>query len=191
MIGYKGAGPWRTGHPPSAWFRRYRDYFTTVELPSTRMRVPSKAQVLAWKKRAGEGFVYSFQSPRYLTFTPSGAERRSLRRFLKRHRLLGSARGGVRFRLPDDLDPQAFQAWLAMLRELDLPGDYAFEGPQALEVLALKAGYAAVGLGEGPFFYLIDPDPKALPEGKGYAYFSTWERAEKALRHVRASGSSA
>jgi len=112
------------------------------------------------------------------TYLPNGQERRALRRFLRRHTLLGTARGGVRFRLPPDLEPAAFAEWLALLADLGLPGEYAFEGPRALEELALAAGHAAVNLSAGPFYYLIDPD--RLPEGSGYAYFN---RLEDALRY--------
>jgi len=175
-IGYKELFP---ELPPSARFRRYAALFNSVELPQTFRRIPEKAVVLRWARRAPEGFVYSFQAPKYLTYRPSGDERRTLRKFLRRHRLLGEHRGGVRFRLPFDLDPEAFREWLAMLEALGLPGDYAFEGRPELEALALEAGHAAVNLGEGPFRYLVDPP--ALPQGsKGYAYF---HRLEDALRY--------
>ncbi len=174
-IGYKHLFP---DLPPSARFRRYAELFDTVELPGTYHRVPDKGQVYRLRKRAPAGFRYSFQAPRYLTYRPGGKERRALRRFLRRHRLLGSARGGVRFQLPQDLDKAAFAEWLSMLAELDLPGEYAFEGTAGLEELALEAGHAAVNLATGPFYYLVDP-PR-LPDGSGYAYFS---RLEDAVRY--------
>ena len=182
LIGYKGLFP---ELPPSARFRRYAELFSTVELPQTRNRIPEKEVVLRWARRAPEGFVYSFQAPKYLTYRPSGHERRTLRKFLRRHRLLGAHRGGVRFSLPEDLDPAAFEEWLSMLAGLELPGDYAFEGTPELEALALEAGHAAVRLEEGPFLYLIEPEGP-LPEALGYAYFSGLERA---LRYsTRAQG---
>ncbi len=174
-VGYKQLFP---ELPPSARFRRYAELFATVELPQTHRRVPDKALVYRWRKRAPTGFRYSFQAPRHLAYRPGGDERRALRRFLRRHRLLGEARGGVRFCLPEGLDPGAFAEWLAMLAELGLPGDYAFQGAAALEELALAAGHAAVNLAAGRFYYLVDPP--ALPAGRGYAYF---HRLEDALRY--------
>jgi len=172
-IGYKSHFP---EVPPSARFAHYAERFSTVELPQTRNRIPEKAVVLRWARRAPEGFVYSFQAPKYLSYRPSGDERRTLRKFLRRHRLLGAHRGGVRFLLPEDLDPEAFREWLAMLNALGLPGDYAFEGRPELEALALEAGHAAVNLGEGPFLYLVDP-PAIPKEAEGYAYFHRLEDA--------------
>jgi len=182
LVGYKGLFP---ELPPSARFRQYAELFSTVELPQTRNRIPEKELVLRWARRAPEGFVYSFQAPKYLTYRPSGDERRTLRKFLRRHRLLGPHRGGVRFSLPADLEPAAFQEWLSMLAELELPGEYAFEGLPELETLALEAGHAAVHLQEGPFLYLIEPEDPPL-EARGYAYFHDLKRA---LRYsTRAQG---
>ena len=166
--------------PPSARFRRYAELFSTVELPSTHHRIPTKDLVRRWRNKAPPGFVYSFLAPRYLNYRPGSEERRTLRKFLRRHRLLGPARGGVRFLLPEALEPAAFEGWLLMLAEIAIPGDYAFEGPESLETLALKAGHAAVRLGQGPFYYLHNPT--ALPEGRGYAYF---DRLEDALFYSR------
>ncbi len=174
-IGYRGLFP---ELPPSARFARYTELFSTVELPQTRERIPDKSLVYRWRKRAPRGFRYSFQAPKYLRYRPGGEERRTLRKFLRRHRLLAEARGGVRFRLPAGLDPAAFAEWLALLAELGLPGEYAFEGEPALEELALAAGHAAVGLAAGPFLYLIEP--KTPRAGSGYAYFL---RLEDALRY--------
>ena len=182
LIGYKHRFP---ELPPSARFRRYAELFSTVELPQTRNRIPEKEVVLRWARRAPEGFVYSFQAPKYLTYRPGGEERRTLRKFLRRFSLLGRHRGGVRFSLPEDLDPAAFGEWLAMLEGLGLPGDYAFEGPRALEERALAAGHAAVRLAQGPFLYLVEPENPPL-EAPGYAYF---EDLSPALRYsTRAQG---
>ncbi len=182
LIGYQGRFP---ELPPSARFHRYAELFTTVELPQTKNRIPEKEVVLRWARRAPEGFLYSFQAPKYLTYRPGGDERRTLRKFLRRHRLLGPRRGGVRFSLPEDLDSTAFKEWLSMLAELELPGAYAFEGAPQLEALALEAGHAAVRLKEGPFLYLIDPEDPPQ-KARGFAYFHDLERA---LRYsTRAQG---
>ncbi len=165
--------------PPSARFRRYAKLFDSVELPQTYNRIPDKELVRRWVLRAPPGFVYSFRGPKHLHYRPSADERRTLRKFLRRYRLLGERRGGVRFTLPQDADPKAFSEWLAMLAELGLPGDYAFEGPPDLVELAQQTGYAAVGHEGGKFLYLIDP-PAIPPKATGYAYF---HHLEDALRY--------
>ncbi len=180
-LGYKRDAPLYEGLPYARRFARYAALFDTVELPSTRNRVPSWRTVSRWRARAPEGFRYSFLAPKHLRYTPSGTERRALRRFLRRHRALGAARGAVRFQLPEDLDPEAFAAWLQLLAEIGIPGEYAFETPRAdLARRALEAGHAVVNHPEGPFLYLIDP-PR-LPEARGYAYFSRLEDALHALK---------
>jgi len=173
LVGYREHFP---KLPPSARFRHYAALFPTVELPSTRERIPAPELVARWARQAPPGFTYSFQSPKHLQYRPTSDERRTLRKFLRRHRQLGEHRGGVRFLLPETLDPEAFREWLLLLKELGFPGDYAFDGPPELEALALAAGHAAVRLGEGRFRYLVDPP--ALPKDlSGYAYFHRLEDA--------------
>ena len=173
-IGYKHLFP---ELPPSARFRRYAELFSTVELPQTYNRIPPKEVVLRWRQKAPSGFTYSFVAPKYLSYRPSGKERRTLRKFLRRHRLLGDRRGGVRFLVPEGTDLEGFREWLSLLAELEIPGDYAFEAKGPLAEAALQAGFSVVN-GEGPFLYLIDPKEPAL--GEGYAYF---HRLEDALRY--------
>ncbi len=161
-------------------FAHYSERFRSVEIASTYHKVPSWRTISRWRARAPEGFTYSLLSPRFLGFTVNGEERRSLRRFLRRVRALGRHRGAVRFLLPEGLAELAFRAWLELLASLNLPVACAFD-TYSLELAeaALSAGHAVVNRPESPFLYLLDPNPP-LPQGSGYAYFSSLSRATSA-----------
>ena len=176
--GWPNGGDWR-GLSPRERRRRYFELFNSIELTQTYRRVPDWEMVGRWRAYAPRGFVYSWVAPRYLTYRPGGAERRGLRRFLRRHKRLGHARGGTRFVVPAGTDPAAFGEWLALLAELELPGDYAFEVGEELAQLLAPYGWIAVNR-PGAWQYTLNRPP--LPDLAGYAYYGSLEAA---LRHQR------
>ena len=167
--GWPSEGEW-AGPSPRQRRRRYFELFNSIELIQTYRRVPDWDVVSRWRAYAPQGFVYSWVAPRYLTYHPGGSERRSLHRFLRRHKRLGRARGGVRFSVPAGVDTAAFGEWLAMLAELEIPGDYAFTVGPGLAELVEARGWVAVDRPAG-WQYLIDREPKANLDG--YAYFTS------------------
>ena len=176
--GWPSGGDW-TGLSPRERRRRYFALFNSIELVQTYRRVPDGDVVGRWRAYAPQGFVYSWVAPRYLSYRPGGEERRGLRRFLRRHKRLGRARGGVRFVVPAGIDPAAFAEWLDLLAGLELPGDYAFEVRAELGALLEPYGWAAVNR-PGAWQYTLDRPPLAdLP---GYAYYGSLTAA---LRHQR------
>lgn len=183
---YLGTSGWPRGEgwdglSPRQRRRRYFELFNSVELIQTRRRVPDWDVVSRWRAYAPAGFVYSWVAPRYLSYRPGGDERRALRRFLRRHKRLGRARGGVRFVLPRNADPAAFAEWLAMLAGLELPGDYAFELPAELAGLLEPYGWVAVNQ-PGTWQYQLDRPP--LAGRNGYAYYSSLAAALGYQREV-------
>ncbi len=180
--GWPSGGDW-AGLSPRQRRRRYFALFNSIELVQTHRRVPDGDVVGRWRAYAPAGFVYSWVAPRHLGYRPSGEERRGLRRFLRRHKRLGRARGGVRFAVPDRADPVAFAEWLAMLSELELPGDYAFEAKEELSGLLEPYGWVAVNR-PGDWQYALDRPPAThLP---GYAYYGSLETAIRHQREVAA-----
>ncbi|WP_457636655.1 DUF72 domain-containing protein [Oceanithermus sp.] len=165
--------------------QRYFSLFNSIEVRETYNRVPDWELVSRRRAEAPEGFVYSWVAPRHLTYHPGGEERRSLRRFLRRHRRLGRARGAVRFLVPPKIETAAFAEWLAMLSQLGLPGDYAFSAGQELAPLLEPYGWVVVNQ-PASWQYALDarPDP-GLP---GYAYFSSLAVALRYQREVAAQG---
>jgi uncharacterized protein YecE (DUF72 family) len=181
---YLGTSGWPSegdcaGLSPRQRRRRYFTLFNSIELIQTHRRVPDWDLVGRWRAYAPAGFVYSWVAPRYLTYRPGGEERRALRRFLRRHKRLGRARGGVRFVVPAGVDPAAFGEWLAMLAELELPGDYAFEVGEGLGELLEPYGWVMVNR-PGAWQYTLDRTPAAGVHG--YAYYGSLAAA---LRHQR------
>jgi len=171
--GWPSSGEW-ANLSPRARRNRYFSLFNSVEITATYRRVPNWELVSRRRAQAPEGFVYSWLAPRHLSYRPSGRERRALRRFLRRHRRLGRARGGVRFLVPGAADPVAFAEWLAMLAELGLPGDYAFAVSEELTRLLKPYGWEAVNQ-PGSWQYTLDlPPDLRLP---GYAYYSSLSAA--------------
>jgi len=85
----------------------------------------------------------------------------------------------VRFAVPAGADPAAFAEWLALLAELGLPGDYAFEVREELGVLLEPYGWTAVNR-PGAWQYTLDRPPHA--HLLGYAYYGSLSAA---LRHQR------
>lgn len=178
--GWPSTGAW-AGLSPRVRRRRYFALFNSIELTQTYRRVPDWELVGRWRAYAPQGFVYSWVAPRYLSYRPGGAERRGLRRFLRRHKRLGRARGGVRFVVPKGADPAAFAEWLAQLNEIGIPGDYAFEVEEPLASLLEPYGWVALNR-PVVWQYTLDRPPTAhLP---GYAYYGSVETALRYQREV-------
>ncbi len=157
---------------------RYFDLFNSVEILTTYRRIPDWDLVSRRRAQAPAGFVYSWLAPRYLTYRESGAELRSLRRFLKRHTRLGRARGGVRFLVPASVAVKDFTGWLEMLARLELPGKYAFVTSDELAPLLKPYPWVRVN-SAGRWRYQLDKEP---PPQAGFAYYS---RLAAALRQQK------
>lgn len=152
-------------------FKAYRKAFPTVEL-SWWHRVPDARTIGRLRALAPEGFRFSVYGHKHLTFRPSGEERRTLRRFLRRFRLFGSKRGAVRLLVPEGVEPEAFRAWLDLLEGVLAevgPVSLAFQAPKPLHPLLRERGYALVNEPGGPFLYLVDPE-EPFGEGVGFLY---------------------
>ena len=94
-------------------FKAYRKAFPTVEL-SWWHRVGDVGTISRLRALAPEGFRFSAVGHKHLTFRPTGEERRVLRRLLRRFRLFGPKAGALRLLLPEDLSPEALEAWLPL-----------------------------------------------------------------------------
>ncbi len=155
-------------------FKAYRKRYPTVEL-SWWCRVPDWATLSRLRRLTPQGFRFSVYGHKHFTFTPTGEERRVLRRFFRRFRALGEKRGAVRIPLPE-LEPERLRAWLDLLEGVlaKLGGreafPIAFEAPEGLKPLLRERGYALVNEPGGAFLYLVDP--KEVPEGEGFLYRS-------------------
>ena len=178
--GWPSTGEWANLSPRQRR-ERYFSLFNSIEITATYRRVPDWELVSRRRAQAPEGFVYSWLAPRYLSYQPSGRERRALRRFLRRHRRLGRARGGVRFLVPAEAGPAAFAEWLAMLAELGLPGDYAFTVSEQLARLLKPYGWVAVNQ-PAAWQYTCDHPPN--PSLPGYAYYGSLSAALGYQREV-------
>lgn len=161
-------------------FKAYRHAFPTVEL-SWWHRLPDPRALSRLRALAPEGFRFSVMGHKHLAFRPTGEERRVLRRFLRRFRLLGEKGGAVRLWVPEGVEREAFTLWLPLLeavREEVGPVPLFFQAPPALRPLLQERGLALVNE-EGRLLYLLDP-PR-LPEGEGFAYFSSSQALASAL----------
>ncbi|WP_114313649.1 DUF72 domain-containing protein [Thermus caldifontis] len=162
-------------------FKAYAKAFPTVEL-SWWQRVGDRRTISRLRALAPEGFRFSVYGHKHLTFRPSGEERRTLRRFLRRFRLFGDKRGAVRLLVPAGVEPAQLARWLDLLEEVQKevgPVPLAFQAEEAPHPLLQMRGYALVNRLEGPFLYLVDPDAfqrarlgEIPQEGEGYLYVS-------------------
>ncbi|WP_105316855.1 DUF72 domain-containing protein [Thermus tenuipuniceus] len=158
-------------------FKAYAKAFPTVEL-SWWHRVGDRKTISRLRALAPEGFRFSVCGHKHLTFKPSGEERRTLRRFLRRFRLFGDKRGAVQLLVPAGVEPTQLAHWLDLLEEVQKevgPFPLAFQAEEALHPLLQMRGYALVNQLEGPFLYLVDPGARLgeIPqEGEGYLYVS-------------------
>ncbi|MGQ9736005.1 MAG: DUF72 domain-containing protein [Thermaceae bacterium] len=159
-----------TPHP----LRRYARVFPTVEL-SWWHRLPDFRTIARLRSETPKGFRFSAWGHKHLSFRPTGEERRLLRRLLRRFNAFGEQRGALRIHVPP-LSEEGFSLWLDLLEEMaqEKRPAVALEVPLHLEPLALARGFSLVNKG-GPFYYLLDP--KELPRGNGFAYFSDLEGA--------------
>ncbi len=161
-------------------FKAYRQVFPTVEL-SWWHRLPDEKTLSRLRALAPEGFRFSAWGHKHLTYRASGEERRTLRRFLRRFRRFGEKRGAIRLSLPEGVELEALTSWLSLLEEVMAevgPTPLFFQAPEALKPLLKARGHLLVNE-EGPLLYLLDP-PK-LPEGEGFAYFSSLQALAQAL----------
>lgn len=169
-------------------FRAYAQAFPTVEL-SWWHRVGDKRTISRLRSLAPAGFRFSVFGHKHFSFQPSGEERRTLRRFLRRFGLFGEKRGAVRIAVPEGLDPTQLARWLDLLEEVLKevgPVPLAFQAEEALHPPLKERGYALVNQTGGPFLYLVDPEE--IPrEGEGYLYRSpTSSQAAPSALHSRA-----
>ncbi|SDE77511.1 Protein of unknown function DUF72 [Thermus arciformis] len=163
-------------------FKAYRKAFPTVEL-SWWHRVGDLRTISRLRALAPEGFRFSVVGHKHLTFCPTGEERRTLRRFLRRFRRFGDKAGAVRLLVPE-VAPEAFAAWLDLLEEVLKevgPVPLAFQAPGDLKPLLRSRGHVLVNEGGGPFLYLVDP--AEVPEGEGYLYRSHPSQEEASALH--------
>jgi uncharacterized protein YecE (DUF72 family) len=161
-------------------FKAYRERFATVELPWWH-RVPDPGTLSRLRALAPEGFRFSVMGHKHLTYRPTGEERRTLRRLLRRFRLFGENRGAVRLLVPESVEEAGFVPWLGLLEEVMGevgPVPLFFQAPEALRPFLRERGYALVNE-EGPLLYLLDPP--SLKEGEGFAYFSSSQALAQAL----------
>jgi len=161
-------------------FKAYRQVFSTVELPWWH-RLPDEKTLSRLRALAPERFLFSVHGHKHLTYRPSGEERRTLRRLFRRFRRFGEKRGAIRLSLPEGVEPEALSSWLSLLEEVMAevgPTPLFFQAPEALKPLLRARGHLLVNE-EGPLVYLLDP-PR-LPEGKGFAYFSSLQALAQAL----------
>ncbi len=179
-------------------FKAYRKAFPTVEL-SWWHRVPDARTIARLRALAPEGFRFSVYGHKHLTFRPSGEERRTLRRFLRRFRLFGSKRGAVRLRVPEGVEAEAFRAWLDLLEGVLAevgPVPLAFQAPKPLHPLLRERGHVLVNEPGGPFLYLVDPEAppgegvgflyRTPPEGLGEAQTASSSQGAPSALHSRA-----
>lgn len=162
-------------------FKAYRHAFPTVEL-SWWHRLPDPRTLSRLRALAPEGFLFSAMGHKHLTFRPTGEERRVLRRFLRRFRLLGDRGGAVRLWVPEGVEREDFAPWLSLLEAVQEevgPVPLFFQAPPALWPLLRERGLPLVNEESGPLLYLLDP-PR-LPEGEGFAYFSSSQALASAL----------
>ncbi len=152
-------------------FRAYAQAFPTVEL-SWWHRVGDRRTISRLRSLAPAGFRFSVFGHKHFSFQPSGEERRTLRRFLRRFGLFGEKRGAVRIAVPQGLEPTQLARWLDLLEEVLKevgPVSLAFQAEEALHPLLRERGYALVNQRGGPFLYLVDPE-EVPREGEGYLY---------------------
>ncbi|MFN3178967.1 MAG: DUF72 domain-containing protein [Thermus sp.] len=169
-------------------FKAYAKDFPTVEL-SWWHRVGDRRTISRLRALSPAGFRFSVFGHKHFSFQPSGEERRTLRRFLRRFRLFGEKRGAVRIAVPPSVDPTQLARWLDLLEEVLKevgPVPLAFQAEEALHPLLRERGYALVNQAGGPFLYLVDPGE--IPgEGEGYLYRSpTPSQAAPSALHSRA-----
>jgi len=169
-------------------FKAYAKAFPTVEL-SWWHRVGDKRTISRLKALAPAGFRFSVFGHKHFSFQPSGEERRTLRRFLRRFGLFGEKKGAVRIAVPQGVTPTQLVHWLDLLEEVLKemgPVPLAFQAEEALHPLLRERGYALVNRTGGPFLYLVDPE-EVPKEGAGYLYRSpTPSQAVPSALHSRA-----
>jgi uncharacterized protein YecE (DUF72 family) len=93
------------------FFDLYRRVFDTVEIDSTFYAIPSEASILAWRRRAPQGFVYSLKLPQEITHLQRLRDCEDvLERFCERARDLEEKLGAVLIQLPPDFSPRSWGA---------------------------------------------------------------------------------
>lgn len=99
--------------------------FDTVEIDSTFYAIPAEGAVRSWRRRAGEGFIYSLKLPQEITHVRRlGESAEILDVFCARARELGEHLGVILIQLPPDFSPRARGALEAFLKLL--PRDLRF-----------------------------------------------------------------
>jgi uncharacterized protein YecE (DUF72 family) len=99
------------GAKAADFFDLYARIFDTVEIDSTFYAIPSEASIIAWRRRAPRGFVYSLKLPQEITHHQRLYDcGDALERFCERARGLEEKLGVVLIQLPPDFSPRSWNA---------------------------------------------------------------------------------
>lgn len=97
---------WRARYYPKElanreWLAYYAARFNSVEINSSFYRLPSVAQINAWRSAVGEHFQFAYKASRYLTHMKKLTDHgESLEKMLDNAVALGSNLGPILFQLP-------------------------------------------------------------------------------------------
>jgi uncharacterized protein YecE (DUF72 family) len=99
------------GAKAADFFDLYASVFDTVEIDSTFYAIPSEASIVAWRRRAPQGFVYALKLPQEITHLQRLCDcEEVLERFCERARGLEEKLGAVLIQLPPDFSPRSWNA---------------------------------------------------------------------------------
>ena len=99
------------GAKAADFFDLYARVFDTVEIDSTFYAIPSEASIVAWRRRAPQGFVYALKLPQEITHLQRLRDCEGvLDRFCERARGLEEKLGAVLIQLPPDFSPRSLGA---------------------------------------------------------------------------------
>jgi uncharacterized protein YecE (DUF72 family) len=108
-------------------FKRYSDFFQTVEINNSFYKLPSPLTFLTWKKSSKPGFIFSVKASRFITHMKKlNMGKVELRKFFKSVSKLGNKLGAILFQLPPKwkLNVERLEKFLSALPTGFL---YAFE----------------------------------------------------------------
>jgi uncharacterized protein YecE (DUF72 family) len=107
------------GTPPERFIEHYATVFDTVEVDATYYRMPTKANVEAWRSRTPEGFTFAVKTPGVITHEKALVDvGDDMAHFLEVITGLGSRLGPVLLQFPY-FNKQAFTSAAPFLERLD------------------------------------------------------------------------